>query len=68
MGEPQEENDLFFVCSFIEYIARTTHNTKEYIVKKKSSIKRNIQHCTKSKFCAKRSRTKYIDTWFWYPL
>ena len=19
MGEPQEENDLFFVCSFIEY-------------------------------------------------
>lgn len=34
MGEPQEENDLFFVCSFMEYIARTTHNKKEYIVKK----------------------------------
>ena len=34
MGEPQEENDLFFVCSFIEYIARVTHNRKEYIVKK----------------------------------
>ena len=33
MGEKQEENDLFFVCSFIEYIARKTKNTKKYIVK-----------------------------------
>lgn len=32
MGEPQ--NDLFFVCSFIEYIARKTNNKKSYIVKK----------------------------------
>lgn len=32
MGEKQEENDLFFVCSFIEYIARKTKNTKKYIV------------------------------------
>ncbi len=34
MGEPQEENDLFFTCSLIEYIARKTHNTKKYIVEK----------------------------------
>lgn len=34
MGEPQKENDLFFVCSLIEYIARKTNNTKKYIVKK----------------------------------
>ena len=32
MKEKQEENDLFFVCSFIEYIARKTKNTKKYIV------------------------------------
>lgn len=32
MGEKQEENDLFFVCSFIEYIARKTKNTKKYII------------------------------------
>lgn len=34
MGEPQNENDLFFVCSLIEYIARKTKNTKKYIVEK----------------------------------
>lgn len=34
MEEPQNENDLFFVCSFIEYIARKTNNKKSYIVKK----------------------------------
>ena len=34
MGEPQNENDLFFVCIFIEYIARKTNNKKSYIVKK----------------------------------
>ena len=34
MGEPQNENDLFFVCSLIEYIARKTKNTKKYIVGK----------------------------------
>ena len=32
--EPQNENDLFFVCSLIEYIARKTKNTKKYIVEK----------------------------------
>ena len=31
MGEPQNENDLFFVCSFIEYIARKTNNKKSYL-------------------------------------
>ena len=34
MGEPQQENDLFFVCSLIEYIARKTKNKKAYIVEK----------------------------------
>ena len=26
------DNDLFYLCSLIEYIARKTHNTKEYVV------------------------------------
>lgn len=30
--EPKEENDLFFTCYLIEYIARKTDNTKRYIV------------------------------------
>lgn len=30
----QKENDLFFVCSLIEYIARKTNNTKKLIVEK----------------------------------
>lgn len=34
MGEPQKENDLFFTCSLIEYIARKTKNTKKYIIDK----------------------------------
>lgn len=34
IGEPQEENDLFFVCSLIEYIARKTNNTKKVIIEK----------------------------------
>ena len=33
-GETQKENDLFFTCSLIEYIARKTKNTKKYIVEK----------------------------------
>ena len=42
MGEPQKENDLFFVCSLIEYIARKTKNKKIYIVNKlgKEKIKK----------------------------
>lgn len=27
--ELQKENDLFFCCSLIEYIARKTHNSKK---------------------------------------
>lgn len=34
MGEPQNENDLFFVCSFVEYISRKTRNKKSYVVEK----------------------------------
>ncbi len=41
-GEPQEENNLFFTCSLIEYIARKTKNTKKLIVEKlgKENIKK----------------------------
>lgn len=41
MGEEQRDNDLFFVCSLIEYIARKTKNTKMYVVTKLG--KENIQ-------------------------
>ena len=34
MGESQKDNDLFFVCSLIEYIARKTKNKKKYVVGK----------------------------------
>lgn len=42
VGEPQEKNDLFFVCSLIEYIARKTKNNKKIIVEKlgKENIKK----------------------------
>ena len=29
IGEPQKENDLFFTCSLIEYIARKNKKYKE---------------------------------------
>ena len=32
MSEKQSENDLFYVCSLLEYIARKTNNKKKYIV------------------------------------
>ena len=31
--EPQKDNDLFFTCSLIEYIARKTRNTVQEVVK-----------------------------------
>ena len=34
MGESQEDNNLFFVCSLIEFIARKTKNTKKNIIEK----------------------------------
>lgn len=42
MGESQNENNLFFTCSFIEYVARKTRNTKKYIIEKlgKEKIKK----------------------------
>ena len=42
MGESQKDNDLFFVCSLIEHIARKTKNTKKYIIDKleKENIKK----------------------------
>lgn len=30
--ETQEENDLFYTCSLIEYIARKTHNQKKDVI------------------------------------
>lgn len=42
MGENQKDNDLFFVCSLIELIARRTKNTKKCIIEKlgKEKIKK----------------------------
>lgn len=34
MGETIEQNNLFFTCSLLEYIARKTLNTKKYVVEK----------------------------------
>ena len=34
IGESEKNNDLFYTCSLIEYIARCTKNTKKYIVEK----------------------------------
>lgn len=52
MGESQKDNDLFFVCSLIEYISRKTKNTKKYIVEKlgKEAINKiynlaEVYHC-----------------------
>ena len=52
MGEPQKENDLFFTCSLIEYIARKTKNTKKHIIEKlgkenvnKIYINAEVYHC-----------------------
>ncbi|MCQ2204753.1 MAG: hypothetical protein MJZ15_09960 [Bacteroidales bacterium] len=30
--EDKKQNDLFFVCSLIEYIGRATHNYRKYVV------------------------------------
>ena len=30
--EDKKENDLFFLCSLIDYIARYTHNRRKVIV------------------------------------
>ena len=34
MRENNDNNNLFFVCSLIEYIARITDNTKQEIISK----------------------------------
>lgn len=50
--EHQKENDLFFVCSLIEYIARKTKNTKKLVVEKlgENNIRKiydlaDVYHC-----------------------
>lgn len=52
VGESQKDNDLFFTCSLIEYIARKTKNTKKYVIGKlgKENIKKmyelaEVYHC-----------------------
>ena len=52
IGESQKENDLFYTCSLIEYIARKTKNTKELVVEKlgKENIRKiyelaEVYHC-----------------------
>ena len=37
-GESQKENDLFFTCSLIEYIARKTKNTKKTIIERLGKV------------------------------
>ena len=39
MGESQKDNDLFFVCSLIEHIARKTKNKKKYVIEKLGKLK-----------------------------
>lgn len=48
----KSENDLFYLCSLIEYISRKTNNTKKYIVEKlgKEELERiyklaSVYHC-----------------------
>ena len=37
------DNDLFYLCSLIVYIAKKTYNTKEYVINKiKKSLKKSI--------------------------
>ena len=50
--ESQKENDLFFTCSLIEYIARKTKNTKRKVVEKLGKEKKKkiyelaeVYHC-----------------------
>ena len=52
VGESQKDNDLFYTCSLIEYIARKTKNTKKVVVEKlgKSNIEKiyelaEVYHC-----------------------
>ena len=52
VGESQKDNDLFFTCSLIEYIAIKTKNTKKYVIEKlgKENIKKmyelaEVYHC-----------------------
>lgn len=52
IGETVNENNLFFVCSLIEYIARKTKNTKKLVVEKlgKENINKiyklaEVYHC-----------------------
>ncbi|MEE0858121.1 MAG: hypothetical protein U0M12_01470 [Acutalibacteraceae bacterium] len=50
--EPKKDNDLFFTCSLIDYIARKTKNKRAYVVNKlgKATIEKiydlaDVYHC-----------------------
>lgn len=52
MGELQNENDLFYTCSLIEYISRKTKNYKKTVIEKlgKNNINKiynlaEVYHC-----------------------
>ena len=59
------DNDLFYLCSLIEYIARKTYNTKEYVVNKigKDFLKKEWVHdTTKSRCCTAEIITRCQST------
>lgn len=40
------DNDLFYLCSLIEYIARKTYNTKKYVINKiEKKVRKNLFAC-----------------------
>ena len=69
-GEVKEENDLFFTCSLIEYIARETKNTKSVIVESlgKENIRKiyelaDVYHCENiDKVCSEFVEKAQIKT------
>ena len=57
--EPQKNNDLFFTCSLIEYIARKTQNTKKEVVEKlgKETINK-IYNLSKTDYKSSKKKKK----------
>ena len=57
--EPQKNNDLFFTCSLIEYIARKTQNTKKEVVEKLGKETINIiYNLSKTDYKSSKKRGK----------
>ena len=70
MGESQGDNDLFFTCSLIEYIARKTKNTRTDVVNRlgKEQISKifelaGIYHCDNpERVCDDFIESAHIET------